>query len=236
MNSAARIAFETYGPVLYPTLGGRHLRIGTGLVSGEMSFVFHFRDASEDLPHDVVACELRLADKDGRVWSTISRFTSALFVTNMFDASASEPMNLFQPDEADAEYRAAFDSHPALSDIRFSSDDRFVRTIVVGDRMIPVQFKYTTIVFDLAIVQDDDELPLLTKLAVKIRSGSLFDTDGQDLGELGFYMSCTHPLRSNTAASEDGERPWNDNSIPAPMTFTPTELSTAPNEDVEIVA
>jgi hypothetical protein len=236
MNLAARVAFETYGPILYPTPGGRRLRIGTGVVSGDMSFVFHFRDASEDLPLDVVACEFRLADKDGRVWSTTSRFTSALFVTHMFDASASEPMNLFRPNEADDEYRAAFDSHAALSAIRFSSDDRFVRTIAVGDRMIPVQFKYTTIVFDLAIVQDDDELPLLTKLAVKIRSGSLFDTDGQDLGDLGYYMSCSHPLRNNTAASEDGERPWGDNSIPEPMTFTPTELSAAPNEDVEIVA
>jgi len=238
MTSAARIAFETFGPMRCPTSDGRRLRIGAGIITGEMSFAFHFRDASDDLPLDVVACELRLADKEGRIWSTISRFTSALFVTHLFDASALEPMNLFRPAEADAEYREAFESQAALSDIRFSSDDRFVRTLVVGDRLIPVQFKYTTIAFDLAIVQDegDDDLPLLTKLAVRIRSGSLFDADGEDLGELGFYMSCTHPLRNNTAASEDGERPWGDNPIPAPMIFTPTDLSAAPNEDVEIVA
>jgi hypothetical protein len=206
------------------------------LVTGQLAFHFHFLDPSDESPVDVIACEFRIGDRDGKVWATTSRFTSELFVAHMFDASLTRPIGLFRTAEAGADFREAFQSHAAISGMRFSSDDRFYRTLLVGERVVEVQFRYTTITFDMAIVQDPEHPYLLTALAIRVRSGSLMDTEFQDLGELGFFMSCTHPLRNNTAASEDGNRFWGDNPMPGPLVFSPLEGVADPNETVEVIA
>jgi hypothetical protein len=231
----AKVAFETAGNSRYPTTDKRLLQLKSGFVIGEMSFRFEHRGSSDDLPTDVIACDFRIPDGDGRVWLTTSRFTSELFITHLFDASMLSSMNLFTDDNADAEFLDAFEVCPLLSDVRYSSDDRFVRSLLIGDRVASVQFKYTTIVLDVAAVpdEDDDELPLLTKLAIRIRPGSLYDDEGRDLGALGYFMSCRHPLRNNTAAEDDGR--WIDNPIPLPMVFSPTDAPGEPNDDVEVI-
>ena len=58
-------------------------------LAGELSLRFEFRDPEEMLPRDTgIACDFCIADRNGRVWQTTSRFTTELFVVHMYDFSA----------------------------------------------------------------------------------------------------------------------------------------------------
>jgi hypothetical protein len=227
--------FETWGITRFPVSDGRSLEVSAGTLAGEMSLGFEFRDPEKMLPTDAIACDFRTTDHQGQVWSTISRFTTRLFITHMFDLSHHQHMNLFRPEEAGEEYQRAFERTLLLADARFSCDDRFHRTLLVGDRLIVTQFKYTAIHFDVAVVQDDSDPSYLTEFAVRIHAESLWDEDAEDIGELGYYMSCLHALRNNTGLYDPHWKGWRDSPLPMPLVFTPTAASGTPQENVRVV-
>ncbi len=76
----------------------------------------------------------------------------------------------------------------------------------------------------------------MTKLAVKIRAGSLWDREVKDLGELGFFVSPAYLLRNNTGAFSTEYGWWVDNPLPAPMIFTLTTNRGEPQKNVRVVA
>ena len=136
----AKVAFET-GKCSYPTTDKRRLQMRSGFVTGEMSFRFEYRRPGDDMATDVIACDFRFPDRDGRVWSTTTRFTAELFITHLFDASMLQSMNLLTPADGDSEFSGAFEACPLLSGVRYSSDDRFYRTLLVGERIVNVPFR-----------------------------------------------------------------------------------------------
>jgi hypothetical protein len=170
-----RVAFETGGTTFYPTDDGRRLEISEGQIIGNISLRFEWRNPSEDLLTDALACDFRTADADGRVWRVTSRFTTELFVAHMLDISAMTGTGLFHP-HADRGYQRAFKECLLLRDARFSSDDRFYRTLLIQQKPVDIQFRYTTIRFDVALLQMY-LAPLLAKVAVRIRPGSLWDKE-----------------------------------------------------------
>lgn len=229
-----QVAFETWGTTHYPTSDGRQLEITEGVLSGEMKLGFELRDPEKSLPTDALACEFRTANREGQVWATTSRFTTAVFITHMFDFSASRHMNLFRPRSADEAYQQAFKRAVLLRKARCSRDDRFYRTLLIDDELMVTKFKYTRITFDVAAVNDPGGFS--TKLAVKILKGSLLDEEEiEDIGELGYYVECQHLLRHNTGVFDPVRKYWRDNPISLPLVFSPTGKQARPQENVRVL-
>lgn len=228
-----QVAFETWGTTHHSTSDGRQLEITEGVLSGEMKLGFEFRDPEKMLPTDALACELRTADREGRVWTTTARFTAAVFITHMFDFGASWHMNLFRPRDAEDDYQRAFKEAVVLRRVRCSRDDRFYRTLLIGDQLVTTKFKYTRIIFDVAAIEDPKGHSTL--FAVKVRKGSLLDEDDEDFGELGYCLSCQHLLRHNTGVFDVVRQYWRDNPLPLPLVFSPTGEQTTRQENVRLV-
>jgi hypothetical protein len=229
-----RVAFETWGTTHYPTNDGRQLEITEGVLSGEMKLGFEFRDPEKSLPTDALACEFRTADREGQRWATTSRFTTAVFITHMFDFSASRHMNLFRPGKADDQYKRAFKRSVLLRKARCSRDDRFYRTLLIDDELITTKFKYTRITFDVAAVEDPNGFS--TELAVKVHKGSLVDEEEiEEIGDLGYYVACQHLLRHNTGVFDPLRKYWRDSPLPMPLVFTPTGKRGVCQENVRVV-
>ncbi len=210
--------FETWGHCRYPTTDGRWLEIGPESLAGTLSLRYQFRDPADMLPTDAIACDFQTTDDEGRIWTTTSRFTTEVFITHMFDFSLRKSMNLFWPRKAEKEYKNAFKTRLLLRKANFSSDDRFYRTLLIEDQLIRTKFKYTRITFDVAVVQTKH--PYLTKLAIKVRAGSLLDEEEiEDVGEFGYYMSCLHLLQHNTGVFNEERGRWGDSPVPMPLVF-----------------
>jgi uncharacterized protein YfeS len=223
----AVVAIEGSG-VGFPAEGGRVLTLGRGEILGEVRLRFDPRDESNDLPTDIVAAEFRTADSEGRVWSLTAHSTAEVFLTHMVDLSSISWVGPF-PKKG----RAAFQKDLLLEDIRFSSDDRFYRIFPVGKKTFDVQFKYTTLVFDVAIDRGDDpEDPHLTRLLVRLNEGSLLDINAKVLGDLVFSMDWRHLFRHNTLARDSGR--LRESPFPLPLTFRPTDERAAPQTSVRL--
>lgn len=221
---AAYVNFEIGGVARYPTADGRSLEVAGNELRGEISLRFEFRDPGDDLPTDVVACDFRTADRDGRLWQTTSRFTTKLFLVHMYDFSALRHMDLFTTKRADEDWPKPFNAALLLKDARFGTDDRFYRTLLVNGEQWQVQLKYTVLRFDVAAYQPPPELSMLGKLAIRIRSGSFY-LEGDPVPAIGYYMSFRHLLLANTAVFDEEDGRWLDAPIPMPLVFEPTEGS-----------
>lgn len=229
-----QVAFETWGTTHHPTTDGRQLEISEGELFGELTLSFEFRDPEKSLPTDALACELQIADREGHVWSTTARFTTKVFITHMFDFAASDHMPLFRPKNADDDFQQAFQGNTLLRKARFSSDDRFYRTLAIDKELVTTKFKYTQIKFDVAAVKGTH--PSLTKLAVKVHKDSFRDEeDSKSLGELGFYVSCQHLLRNNTGIFDPRGQRWRDGPLPLPLVFAGAGKQTTRQEIVRAV-
>jgi len=230
----AKIMFEV-DQASYPTVDNRNININSGDIVGNLSLSFDPRSSSDDFPNDVINADFRIADSAGNVWSKQSRFMSELFVTHMIDLS-STTSGLFPVASAADEYIEAFQKELMLEDVRFSSDDRFFRRLLVGKEMFEIQFNNTTISLDIAVIQaEDQDYPYLTKLAVKVHGGSLF-SDSKDLGDIGFYLEVKYLLNSNTAVYSDDYTRWKDSPIPLPSLFQITNDKAKAQDNVVVMA
>lgn len=184
------------------------------------------------MPTDVISADYQIADSTGRIWSTTSRFTAEALITHMIDISSVNQCFWFV--EADAEILEAFQERTVLHDVRYSDDDRFYRKILIGDKIVEVQFHYSTISLDIAILQDNDiDYPLSTKLIIKVNKNSLF-SDGEDIGEFAYFIELHHLLRHNTAVYSEDYQCWKDSPIPMPLFFQLTSEYTTPQDSIII--
>src|SRR6476646_3221350 len=154
---AARVRFEVGGTTRYP---------------------------GPDYPRDAVACDFRVADRDGRVWRTTSTFTAELFVTHLYDFGAIGGPAVFTARRAPETWVRALAESPLLED---------------GKRRM-VTLKRVTLQFDVAA--NNVTGSFLTDLAVRVRRAGFWDPEGSPLPELGFHLSCRHLLRANTAVPD----------------------------------
>lgn len=239
-----KVAFEGINGIRYPASNGKSLVFADGEVNAAIKLRFEYQDPRKPLDSremqlqtDVVACDLWLPDSEGRVWKTTSRTTTEVFVRHMVDISSAEGF-LFTLDRAPADFTRAFSDGPVLRDARFSSDDRFYRRIVLGGRIVEFQFYYTMMPMDVAVVCDD---PWLVKLAVRVGENCLVqrsDIEEDDLitvPPFGYYMDWRLLLLANTAEFAAGYNRWRDAAIPAPLVFTLTDETDAPQPQVRAV-
>ncbi len=211
----------------YPTTEGGFLTITESYETvGQIELGIHHIDESDDLPNDILYTRFRVPDHEGVIWESESRFGSGVLVEKMNDLYI--PSHLIPYSSADEEVISALEGSEVLKGIRYSSDDRFYRTIALNDKIISFSFHYTTITFDLAYHTDD--LVDLTRLYVRLCENSLF-VEGDDLGSFYFV---TYPfIGMNTAFYNSGEEWWQENPIPSPAPFRRTADTYSPNKNVE---
>jgi len=237
----AGVSFDTWGTSQYSTNDGRMLEIAAGELRGVMSLRFEVRDADEQ-GTDVIACDYRIADCDGRLWTTTSLFTTELFVTHMVDLTHRNT-DLFRllPDNRrykDAtknngltQYRQAFQKPLLLSGARFFSDDRDSRYIVIMGRVTEIRFKYLYLSLDIGSVSDEESFA--DWFSVRIPDQCLWDEQREHaIGPLAFDISCVHFLRHNTAAWDSEEQRWQNAPLSRPLIFSPVEGEGKPQANV----
>ena len=217
--------FEFSSTTRFPTDQGSILEFNESDVVAQISLGFHHRDESDDLPDDILTTRFRVADCLGFIWEYQSYFRSDYIVGLI--RGLLEPMVLIPFDDVGQAVKTAFDGQNVLRDVRFSSDDRFYRTLTVGTEVIEIPFHYTTISFDITIIEDEIRR---SRLFVRINKNSLFK-NGDDIGALIFV---TEPfVGPNTAAFNLENDWWQANPIPAPVVFRKTADLTTPNPQVK---
>ena len=221
--------------IFYPTSDGRQLRITHEHWRDKLHYQFELgfahRDPSDELPTDAVECRFWLADVDGNLWTTRSRFTARLFVSSL--VSFSSTSRLVTLDDLGADVANLFDSALLLEDARYSSDDRFYRQLVLGDAVLEVQFHYTSMSFDVAYVE---ETMSGTALWIRLREGSLF-IDGDPVPTICYQMRPHRLWSSNVGlpCEEDGHVYWEDSYLPVPLVFELTDEVAEPNPRVVLL-
>jgi len=236
--------FDTCGVARYATDDARSLEVSAGQVRGVMSLLFEYRDPVEQ-PTDVIACEFRIADRAGRLWTTTSRFTTELFVTHLFDFARDGVMDLFRLPPTRRRYRDpceqhtlksyqdAFQNHLLLADARFFSDDRGYRHLVVARRLVRIKFKYMHLHLDIA---GSGENSFADWVSVRIANHCFWDEERDvPLGPLAFDFRCVHFLRNNTAVWDADEKRWRDHPFPRPLVFSPMDGGGTPQDNVRVV-
>jgi hypothetical protein len=217
--------FEFSSTTRFPTDQGSILEFNESDVFAQISLGLHHRDESDDLPNDILLTRFRVADCHGVIWEYQSHFRSDYIVGLI--QGLLEPMVLIPFGDVGQRIKDAFDGPDVLRDVRFSSDDRFYRTLIVGSEVIEIPFHYTTISFDITIIEDEIHR---SRLCVRINENSLFK-NGDDVGALIFV---TAPfIGPNTAAFNLENDWWQANPIPTPVVFRKTEDLNTPNPKVK---
>jgi len=217
--------FEFSSTTRFPTDQGSILEFNESDVVAQISLGFHFRDEPDDLPNDILFTRFRVADCLGVIWEYESQFRSDYIVGLI--QGLLEPMVLIPFLDVGQSVKTAFDGADVLRDVRFSSDDRFYRTLTVGAEVIEIPFHYTTISFDIAVIEDEIRR---SQLCIRINENSLFK-NGDDIGALIFV---TEPfVGPNTAAFNVENDWWQANPIPAPVVFRKTLERTTPNPKIK---
>jgi hypothetical protein len=217
--------FEFSSTTRFPTDQGSILEFNESDVVAQISLGFHHRDESDDFPNDILLTRFRVADCLGAIWEYQSHFRSDYIVGLI--QGLLEPMVLIPFGDVGQGVKDAFDGPNVLRDVRFSSDDRFYRAMIVGAEVIEIPFHYTTISFDIAIIEDEIHR---SRLCVRINENSLFK-NGDDVGALIFV---TAPfIGPNTAAFNQENDWWQANPIPAPAVFRKTADLNTPNPKVK---
>jgi hypothetical protein len=238
-SGTVQLLYDAAEPERYPVSDGQVLEIGPGEVAAQLELRYEHRSPSDDLPTDVLACDFRLADRDGRVWGTTARFTARLFADALFEVSAADPeRGLFRPSLAGRDYSRAFEDCPLLRQVRFSSDDRMYRSLWVGGQEIKTQYRYTTLVFDVAGACGPEAVRG-RRLAVRVLDGCLYtEVHGcyRSVGELGYYLNCAGLWRHNTAVFSDEDEGWEHPWQPLPLSFTSSGGRGKRQESVKVLS
>jgi hypothetical protein len=233
------VVFSQGGGAEFPTGDGRRLRIAGGLVKGEVAVWNETRlaeqagddeDGFADLPTDVLAAELRLADSEGQVWAATARFSADRLLARWIDLSYanSGPQREPKPKRGS---KSIFGSPAALGEVMCSSDDRSYRYITLdGKAVVSFKFEYTVMAFDLVLVSEDDE----AEVWVRLRPECLFDEKTRkDLGGWIFPIHWLELFRSNTRVPAPGGG-WQENALPLPLTFHRVDATGSPQAAVSV--
>jgi hypothetical protein len=222
---------EIFGEVALPTTDGRTLRFSEAEdgMHGTLQIDISHRDESSE-PTDVLQTTILVADATGVLWRAATATTAEFLIRKMDDLSFidSVPCPL---DDAEEDRKALFEKD-VLADVRFSSDDRFYRHVVLGDTIREFQFKYTTVHFDLAF--ETDPVFCKTNLVVRMRKG-LFDAESaEEIGSFLYAIDWRGLLRANTAVYSTEYKRWQDSPLPLPLVFSKTGAQGEPNAGITV--
>ena len=219
---------ELFGDSTFATSDGKTISFTESLLKADLEIDVHARDASEDLPTDVLAASLFVADSDGAVWRVSSRVSCGSIISLMGDVRTVDS-HLVSDDTADADLKECFKSK-VITNLRYSSDDRFYRNILIDGQPRQFQFHYTTITFDLALYEGSGVAD--PRVAVFVRPNSLFDDEGDSLPGFYFLAYWERLFQANTAVFSEEYQSWRDDPLPRPLIFEPAGRHATPNTGV----
>jgi hypothetical protein len=184
-------------------------------------------DPDGDLPWTALAATFEFADCEGNCWRITSRFGSELLVRTIMDFSSMSRITVW--DDMDLKDKNEFDKHVVLKDIWFSSDDRFIRPLIVGDSVKEVQFKYFGVSFDLAVfpntIDDDLHLPdVFARTTIPI-----YDYEVEEIPSLYFPVDWRYFLVNTYCMKTTG-----DSDIPIPFIAEKTDRKAEPQSNVSV--
>jgi hypothetical protein len=228
-------------PVEHPTADGRRLRLeraGKAFPTYSFELSLHRPPEAGWDPLDVIEHRAWIADAEGIVWTAASRFTSAWLVEQM-GMAAFENFRAPRPYDAEPALHPLFRDALLLDGVRYGSDDRLYRSMVIEGRRMQCIFKYTTLTFDVAAQTDAaDGLRMFARL----REGSLQCFPSQDAEERvplpAVVFDLDHPsvlITRNTAVQGPGEGEWNDSPLVLPIRWERASAVAPPQPGVRIV-
>jgi hypothetical protein len=194
-----------------------------------------------DFPVDAVECRIWVADNDGCVWTAESSFTADFFVDELAFAFFENAREAYLLDEAPERVQGLFNTSVLLEGVRFSSDDRFYRSFRFNGEWVQAIFKYSSLVFDVAVDESFSDLP---RLWARLRQAASYDP-GRALSEirstnelpgLVFELSSSpsRMLYSNGACITEGGS-WMMSPIPKALVFELTDEKAPPQDTVLVV-
>jgi hypothetical protein len=217
------------------TTDGRVLQL-TGTVQALMSFSIAVGyDQGEEVDYDdedmipwtILATHFEFPDSDGHCWRITSRFGPEFLIRSMMDFSSMEQLGIW--DELDSKTKKKFNKHIVAKDISFSSDDRFIRPLIVGTEIKNIQFKYFFTSFDLAVIPDEIVDNLHIPQVHARTTTPILDYEANELPSLYFPIRWQHFL-VNTYSMENGT-----SDIPIPFIAEPTSQTADPQQSVTLI-
>lgn len=227
--------------VEHPTADGRALRlehVDNSFPAYTFQLSVHRPPDTGWGPLDIVEHRAWMADSDGIVWTAASRFTAAWLVEQLALAAFENVRAPRTRDEQPA-LHALFDHAPLLEGVRYFSDDRLYRSLVIGGRWMQCIFKYTTLSFDVAVQTD---APDGLRLHARLREGCLHCFPSPDARERvplpALVFELDHPsslITRNTAVEGPSPGEWNDSPLVLPVRWERTADRAAPQPGVRVV-
>jgi hypothetical protein len=227
----------------FSTVDGRCLRLNHSLESGvtityELS---RLPAKSNDFPIDAVECRIWLADSDGCIWTAEACFTADFFVDELAFVFFENIRDCYFWDEAPARLQGLFSTSAILDGVQFSSDDRFYRSFRLRGEWVQAIFKYSWLVFDVAVEQSLRESP---RLWARLRQGGAYDP-GQSLTDIHttdelpglIFELQSSPWRMLYAngAMITANGSWMMSPVPKALVFERTEEKGAPQAGVAVI-
>lgn len=227
--------------VEHPTADGRTLRLApAGRTFPRYAFelsVHRPQDTGGDV-RDVIEHRAWIADAEGTVWSAASRFTSAWLVEQL-GMAAFENFRELAYYERQPQLQSAFGHAPLLRDVRYASDDRLYRSLVLEGRWMQCIFKYTTLMFDVAA---DAEGPDGLRLYARLQGDCLDCFPSPDAKErsrlAALVFELDHPsvlITRNTAVQGPAPGEWNDSPLILPIRWERVGTGAPPQPGVVVV-
>ncbi|MEW4570879.1 hypothetical protein AB1L88_23680 [Tautonia sp. JC769] len=249
------VGFFGFPGLDYGTTDGRRLRVTeTGRVLAELALRNETRlvdqkpseeDEEAGLGTDILSADLRVADAEGRLWLATASFDAGVFVSQLIDVARKATIP-FRDDAARGRKKTKGGGPaPVLTDVRFWSDDRFIRPIVFygpdGEqdehRIVQLQFKYTLLSFDVAYHRPAPEIEVLRhllELRVRLDEVGVFDYETvEEFGPLAFFFSW-EVLFQNNHWSRDRDGRWRHSTLPLPLVFRSVDGSGTPQAQVVV--
>lgn len=227
--------------VEHPTADGRTLRMArAGRTFPRYAFELSLHqppDTGGDV-RDVIEHRAWIADAEGAVWSAASRFTSAWLVEQLAGA-VFENFRALGEYDLQPELHPAFDQALLLRDVRYASDDRLYRSLVLEGRWIQCIFKYTTLRFDVAA---DVEGPDGLRLYARLQADCLDCFPSPDAEERirlpALVFELDHPsvlITRNTAVQGPAPGEWNDSPLALPVRWERVGSGAPPQPGVVVM-
>lgn len=165
---------KTPGVADFPTQDGRWLRLnhpGSGGVKVRYQLT-RLPSRTNLLPIDAVECRVWIADHEGCVWTAESCFTAEFLVAELAQVFFENARESYVVDETPKEVLNLFQNGLLVEGLNYSSDDRFYRSFRIKGEHVQAIFKYTSLVFDIALEQGDPTWP---RLWARLRQPDSYD-------------------------------------------------------------
>lgn len=221
-----------------PEFVGKKLQLGQGKISAlpdRLKGAFSLRSiVSIDEIGTFLEARLRVADKDGNVWETISTFH-----TTAFTQALGNDLKVY--DENNSEITKLFDEHLLVEKAFIFNDGHYGENFLIDEGILNVYYKYTNLIFDIAFhAKPHGKESLAIRIEIWAHSASLNNEPFE--GKLLSSMPILSLFKCNTVRQIDNlsefefkDEAFEYSPIPYPLVFKHTNLKAEPQQNIIIV-